>query len=162
MPPDYTFRKVTRADYPMIRRWLDAPHVAAIWGTPDEEIALIEAEIGGGDCQMYIVEAGAPFAFVQDWGADLADVPHYGDMPAGTRSLDTFLGDPDYLGQGHAKGYIRQYAEALIAGGAPRVVTDPRLSNPRGIAMYRGAGFRPIDIRTCEDGAPVQVMEFAP
>lgn len=162
MQPDYTFRKAARADYPMLRQWLQEPHVASVWGLPEEEIALMDAEMDGGDCQMWIVSADRPFAFVQDWGAHEADVPHYTDQPHGARSVDTFLGDPAYLGRGHAKRYVRRYAQTLGANGAPAVLTDPRLTNPRAIAMFAGAGFKPRDVRVCEDGTDVQIMEFQP
>jgi len=40
----------------------------------------------------------------------------------------------------------------------PAVLTDPDPANSRAIAAYARAGFRPLEIRPCEDGDPVQVM----
>ncbi len=159
---DYRFVPVTRADYPLLRRWLAEPHVAATWGEPEEEIALIEQDIDGGDCQMHVVHADAPIGFIQDWCPHLVGVPHMTDLPQGTRAIDTFLGEPAYLGQGHAKAYVRQYVDRLLVQGAPLVATDPRLDNSRGLAMYRGAGFRDYAQRRCETDEMVQVLTYTP
>ena len=161
--PEYAFTRAMRQDFPMLRDWLAMPHVAQAWGDPDEEIALIEAEIDGGDCQMHVVSVDdTPVGYIQDWCPHLAGVPHMTDQPAGTRAVDTFLGSPDHLGKGHAKAYVRRYAKRLLSRAAARVVTDPHLTNPRGIAMYRAAGFRPGPQRTSETGAQVVLMTFAP
>jgi aminoglycoside 6'-N-acetyltransferase len=157
---DYRFVRVIRADYPMLRHWLAEPHVAAFWGDPDTEIALIDEEVDGGDCNMHVVWSDRPFAFVQDWGVHDYGAPHFRDTPPGTRGVDTFLGETAYHGKGHAKAYIRQYARALIASGAPMVVTDPSPDNLRAIAMWRGAGFLPGETRPSETGEPALCMTF--
>ncbi|MDJ0629384.1 MAG: GNAT family N-acetyltransferase [Rhodobacter sp.] len=151
---------MTRADYPLLRRWLAERHVVGIWGSPDEEIALIEREIDGGDCQMHIVHAETPIGYIQNWDAHAEG--HYRDLPRGTRAIDTLLGEPGSLGKGHAKAYTRLYSDQLLSQGAPMVVADPRLTNSRGIAMYRAAGFRPHAQRRCETGEMVQILTYAP
>lgn len=158
--PLYEFRKITRADYPMLRRWLAEPHIAGWWGSPDEEIALIEEDIDGGPTDMRIVSLGGePFAFAQDYPAHHWPMPHYADFPQGTRAMDTFLGDPAYLGKGHASRYLRQRALKLAAV-YPKVVIDPSPDNIRAVRAYRAAGFVGERIVPCEDGEPVIVMEF--
>ena len=160
---DYEFVPVTRADLPLLRRWLSEPHVRAWWGDPDAEIALMEVDLEAGPSDMRIVHhAGRPFAYVQDYPAHHWEMPHYADFPEGTRAVDTFLGEPAMLGQGHAAGYLRARAEALLAAGAPGVVIDPSPDNARAVRAYRAAGFRGEQIRPCEDGSPVIVMEFRP
>jgi len=49
MPAEYGFPKLTRADYPMLRRWLAEPHIAGWWGDPDTQIAPRE------DCDAVLV-----------------------------------------------------------------------------------------------------------
>lgn len=160
---DYSFLKVTRDDYPMLRGWLAQPHIQNWWGDPDDEIALIEEDIDNGPTDMRIVHHKAhPFAYVQDYPAHHWDMPHYADFPKGTRAMDTFLGDPQMLGQGHAARYLRERATALLADGAPSVVIDPDPKNIAAVRAYRSAGFMGDTIRPCEDGDPVIVMEFCP
>jgi aminoglycoside 6'-N-acetyltransferase len=164
-PPDtrFGFRPVQRGDDAMLLGWLAQPHVRETWGDPDHELALIHAEIDAGDCKMHVVTMHAwPIGFIQDWCPHLAGVPHFPDMPLGTRAVDMFLGDADLLGHGVASAFVRAYTDCLKTAGVPAVVTDPRLSNPRGIAMYRRAGFVTGDTRIAEDGARVQCMTFRP
>ncbi|NGQ91861.1 acetyltransferase [Rhodobacter sp. HX-7-19] len=163
----YTFPRLTRADYPLMRGWLAQPHVRAWWGDPEEEIALIEEDIDtnghGGPTDMRLVALeGQPFAYVQDYPAHHWGAPQYAAFPAGARAVDTFLGDPAFLGRGHAGRYLRQRCAELVAEGATAVVIDPSPDNERAVRAYRRAGFAPRGILPCEDGDPVLVMEFEP
>ncbi len=152
---------VTRADLPMLGRWLDEPHVSPWWGPRDWEVKLIEEELGQRPTDMRIVHHdGRPFAFVQDYPAHHWPMPQYADMPEGTRAVDTFLGDPAYLGKGHAAGYLNQRARELVDAGYPAVVVDPSPDNARALRAYRAAGFEDVGIRPCEDGDPVVVLRF--
>ena len=119
-PEAYAFPKLTRADYPLMRRWLAQPHVRAWWGDPDTEIALIDEDIDTGPTDMRLVAwGGTPFAYVQDYPVHHWPLPHFADCPAGTRGMDTFLGEPAWLGQGHGAAYLRQRARQLLADGHP-------------------------------------------
>ncbi|OSP55696.1 GNAT family N-acetyltransferase [Pseudoruegeria sp. SK021] len=159
--PEYTFLPVTRADIPRLRHWLSGAHIGGWWGDPETEIALIGADMDSGQADMRIVwHEGTPFAFVQDYPAHHWPAPHYADLPKAARALDTFLGDPDFLGQGHASGYLRSRAQALLDRGAPCVCVDPDPTNLRAIAAYEKAGFDGSEIRDCDDGDKVRVMIF--
>jgi aminoglycoside 6'-N-acetyltransferase len=162
-PETYGFPRVTRDDYPLLRRWLGEPHVRAWWGDPEDEIALIEDDMDGGPTDMRLVTlGGVAFAYVQDYPAHHWPMPHYAHYPPGTRAIDTFLGEPNCLGRGHAARYLRQRALDLLAAGCPALVIDPDPANLRAAAAYRRAGFRDRGIRPCEDGDPVIVMDFSP
>lgn len=163
----YTFPRLTRADYPLMRGWLAQPHVRAWWGDPETEIAMIDEDIdsngNGGPTDMRLVALdGQPFAYVQDYPAHHWPMPHYAAFPPGTRAVDTFLGDPAFLGQGHAPRYLRQRCTDLVAQGATAVVMDPDPDNERAVRAYRRAGFVPRGIAPNEEGAPALVMEFDP
>ncbi|WP_238364784.1 GNAT family N-acetyltransferase [Mesobacterium pallidum] len=160
---DYGFAPLTRADYPLMRGWLAQPHVRAWWGDPDDEIAMIDSDIDTGPTDMRIVtHAGQPFAYVQDYPAHHWPMPHYADFPEGTRAMDTFLGEPSMLGQGHAARYLRARAKALLAQGAAAVVMDPSPDNAGAVRAYRAAGFVGDEIRQSEEDKPVLVLAFHP
>ncbi|WP_373353997.1 GNAT family N-acetyltransferase [Pseudoroseicyclus sp. CXY001] len=161
MAGGYRFVPVTRADLPLLERWLSGAHMSPWWGDPAEEIALIEEEIGIGPTDMRIVHHGeTPFAFVQDWDATTG--PQFGSVPPGSRAVDTFLGEPSWLGKGHAPRYLRARALELLVAGAPEVVIDPDPENARAISAYRRAGFHGEAIRTDGEGYDVLVMTFSP
>lgn len=158
--PDYGFRPMIPADLPMFKRWLDQPHMGGWWADGATEARLVAEEFGQTRVDMRIVTAdGIPFAFVQDYDAMAFDAPQYVDLPRGARAIDTFLGDPAYLGQGHAGAYLRQRAAALRQT-APLVAVDPSPANARAIAAYTRAGFAFHRLTPCEDGDMVHVMTY--
>lgn len=144
----------------MFRHWLDQPHMGGWWGDSGTETRLVEEDMAGDQVDMRIVELrGTPFAYVQDYNAHAFDAPQYADLDAEARAVDTFLGDPAFLGQGHGAGFIGQRIRQLRRD-YPLVCVDPDPENTRAIAAYRAAGFRALRICPCEDGDPVLVMTF--
>lgn len=155
---DYTFRKMTRDDYPMFEHWINQPHIDGWWDSAGVELRLIEEDMDKGIVQMHIAMCdGTPFAYIQDYNAHAFDAPQYQDQPNDARAMDTFLGDPAYMGKGHGSGYIAARLSELRRD-YPAILVDPDIKNTRAIKAYTRAGFRPLDIRPCEDGDPVQVM----
>lgn len=155
---DYTFRPFTRADLPMFKHWLDQPHLAGWWGDSDTEARLVEDDMETGVVDMRIVESdGTPFAYIQDYNAHAFGAPQYAEYDQNARAIDTFLGDPAFLGQGHGQGFIAARLRQLRRH-FPVVLVDPDPANTRAIAAYTRAGFRVGKITPCEDGDPVQVM----
>lgn len=145
----------------MLRRWLASLHVRAWWGEPDEELALIEADIDDGPTDMRVVWLkDRPIGYVQDYPVRGRDVPHYVGFPEGTRAVDTLLGDPACLGRGLGADFLCQRAEEIINAGHPAVVADPSPDNVCAVAAYRAAGFDGDTIRTDQDGNPVLVLQF--
>ncbi|MEM1101188.1 MAG: GNAT family N-acetyltransferase [Pseudomonadota bacterium] len=154
----YSFRAITPDDLPMFKAWLAEPHIDGWWGEPGVEARLVEEELGGPRVDMRLAcYDGTPFAFIQDYGAHAFGAPQYEDQPDDARAIDTFLGNPAYLGQRHGAGYIAARLAELRARFS-RIVTDPDPANTRAIAAYSSAGFRPHDTRPCEDGDLVHVM----
>ncbi|GAA3864499.1 GNAT family N-acetyltransferase [Celeribacter arenosi] len=155
---DYLFRPLVPADRARIVAWLAQPHIGGWWQDGDTEWPLLAAEFGTGRCDMRVVETGGvPFAFVQDYDVRTWPMPQYDDLPEGARAMDTFLGNPAYIGRGHGAGYIRARADALLAQ-FPLVAVDPSPENTRAIRAYTAAGFVPRCTTPCEDGDPVTVM----
>lgn len=141
MEPAYAFHPMNGNDLPMVGRWLATPEVARWWGNPEEQYALVSGDLDHPDMDQFVVTfEGRPFAYLQcyrlsAWNAGL------GDQPPGTRGIDQFIGEPDMIGRGHGANFIRRFADGLLQGGAPRVVTDPDPDNSRAIGAYEKAGF---------------------
>lgn len=158
-PHDYAFRAMTVDDLPMIRDWLAQPHVAAWWGDPAEQFALVSGDLGHSAMNQFIVAAGDhSFAYLQCYDPAACPEGGLGVQPAGTRGIDQFIGDPAMVEQGHGSAFIRVFVERLLMNGAPRVVTDPNPDNARAIRAYKKAGLRRQDlVDTCDGPALLMV-----
>jgi aminoglycoside 6'-N-acetyltransferase len=45
------------------------------------------------------------------------------------------------IDRGHGSAFIHIFADGLLAGGTPRLVTDPDPANARAVRAYEKAGF---------------------
>lgn len=158
---NYRFVKVGRGDYPMLRQWLASPHIGGWWDPPDQEIALIEKDMDNPRVDMRIVWLDdMPFAFVQDYDLLESQEHYYCSKPPKSRSLDTFIGVPQFLQKGHAARYLRVRCGQLIGAGVPYVFIDPEVENTRAVRAYQGAGFVIIEHAECSEGTKVCVMQY--
>jgi len=147
-PCPYAFRAMSAADLPKIRQWLANPHVATWWGNPDEQFALVSADLLHQSMQQFIVALDdRPFAYLQCYDPNAWPNNGFGAFPSGTRGIDQFIGEADMTERGHGSALIRAFVDDLLAAGTPRVLTDPNEANARAIRAYEKAGFhkeRPI------------------
>lgn len=139
----YLMRRATEADLPMLTRWRARPHVVEWWGSP-----LVEPEgekLAEPRIAMWIVEReGRPFAFAQDYDVHGWSPHPFSHLPAGSRGIDQYIGEPDMLGRGHGSAFVRAHVDRLFAKGAPAVGTDPHPNNARARRAYEKAGFHTI------------------
>jgi aminoglycoside 6'-N-acetyltransferase len=158
---DYEFLAMTSADLPLIRRWLDTPHVSQWWHDPAEQFELVSGDLDHPDMAQFIVASDRqPFAYLQcynlsDWNTG------FGPQPSGTRGLDQFIGEADMLDRGHGSAFIRSFAERLLALGTPRVVIDPDPANARAIRAYAKAGFVKDRVVDTPDGPALLMVRDA-
>jgi aminoglycoside 6'-N-acetyltransferase len=149
----YEFRPFIEADFPIIREWLAQPHVVEWWGDTEEQFALVSGDLSEPAMDQFIVSAdGRPFGYVQSFDLVAWPDPCFHDQPRGTRAVDQFIGEPDMINRGHGSGFMRAFAETLLAAGAPRVITDPDPDNARAIRAYEKAGFGKNGIVETRDG----------
>ncbi len=144
----------------MLRRWLRMPEVVRWWGAPEEQAALLEGDLNEPLMVMRIVSFNrSPFAYAQDY--DVASWPQvqFSHLPAGTRAIDAFIGEPDMIGRGHGSAFLRRLAERLISEGASVVAIDPDVANLRARRAYAKAGV--VEDRSADTrGDAVSVMLF--
>ncbi|HYF56723.1 MAG TPA: GNAT family N-acetyltransferase [Salinarimonas sp.] len=158
-PEAYHVRPMTRADLPLARRWLETPEVRRWWGDPDEQAALLEADLSEPGMRMWIVSwGGRPFAYVQDYDPAFWGLPPFAGVPPGSRGMDPFIGEPDMLGRGHGAAFLRAHADRLLAQGAPAVFIDPDPRNERAIRAYGKAGFEALGERLDPAGDRILLM----
>jgi aminoglycoside 6'-N-acetyltransferase len=144
----YAFRPMTAADLATVRHWLAQPHVAQWWGDPDEQFALVSGDLGHPSMDQFIVASDTgPFAYLQCYDPAAWPQNGFGDLPAGARGVDQFIGEADMIDRGYGSALIRSFVDDLLRAGAPQVLTDPSPANGRAIRAYEKAGFhkaRPV------------------
>ena len=156
----YAFRPAARADLPMLARWLGTPEAMRWWGDPAEQYELLAGDLDEPRMAMRIVSFdGRPFAYAQYYEVHAWPQPHLAALPAGSRAIDTFIGEPGMLGIGHGAAYLRVLAIELRAAGALAVAVDPHRDNARARRAYANAGFRGETVVETADG-PAVVMIY--
>ncbi len=155
---NYSFRRLTEADLPLMRRWLMTAHVRTWWPDADKQIALMEQDMNNPELDMWVVALiDRPFAYLHDHDKNSFGMPQYTDLPQGTRVMSTFVGDADFQGQGHSVGFIEAHVRNLRRR-FPMVAVGPNTTDTRGISVYRQAGFMNRRLASTRDGRLVQVM----
>jgi aminoglycoside 6'-N-acetyltransferase len=158
----YKFQPMTEADLPLMRRWLEMPHVENWWGEPDEQFALVSGDIGEPAMQQFIVHSDErPIGYIQSYNPVNWHGHGFGEQPTGTLGIDQFIGELDMVGRGHGSAFIRQFIEQLLAGGAPRIVTDPDPGNARAIRAYQKAGFSKSHLIDTVEGVALLMVRDA-
>lgn len=158
----YMFRPMTSADLPLLKRWLAAPHVVEWWGDAEEQFELVSGDLDEPAMDQFIVTTGdRPFAYIQCYNPEIWPEGGLGLHPDGTRGIDQFIGEIDMVGRGHGSAFIRAFAERVIAGGAPRVVTDPDPDNARAVRAYEKAGFEKMHLVDTSDGTALLMVRNA-
>lgn len=155
---NYSFRKLTREDLPLMARWLQASHVRVWLPDADKQIALMKQDMDNPNINMQVVCLIAhPFAYIHDHDARTFGMPQYADLPMGSRVLSTFVGDSDFMGQGHSTGYVDAHIRSLRMK-HPLVAVGPNTTDTRAIGVFALAGFRKRRLASTRDGKLVQVM----
>lgn len=157
----YVFRAMTAADLPTIERWLETPHVREWWGDPTEQYLLVSGDLDEPAMDQFIVSAdGSDFAYIQCYDLTAWN-SGFGEQPKGTRGIDQFIGVSGMIERGHGSALIRAFVDRVLAGGAPRVVTDPDPDNIRAIRAYEKAGFEKSGLVDTPDGTALLMVRNA-
>ena len=64
---NYDFHPMSAADLPLMRRWLEMPHVREWWGEPETELDYIHDMIEGRDTTRPFIFSvdGEPMGYIQ-------------------------------------------------------------------------------------------------
>ena len=141
-------RPATIADVPLLRQWDDEPHV--IESDPNDDWQW-ETELGKDVAwreQLIAEVAGRAIGFVQIIDPALEESHYWGDVPAGLRAIDIWIGEPDALGKGHGTLMMREaIARCFAAPDVTAIIIDPLASNTRAIRFCERFGFTPVERR---------------
>ena len=146
----FSFRPMTAADLPLLHRWLQEPHVRALYDDvlrTLDAVAAYYADTSPGARRREIsdrVAGRGTFAYLQTYR--ISDHPEYaaivqvGETDA---SIDMLIGEPAYAGRGLGGPLLRAFVDAVVWGatGAEVAWIAPSVTNRRGIRAYEKAGF---------------------
>lgn len=151
------FRDLRREDFPLVVRWLEAPHVAAAeWGAMEASLAEVESEYGAGvdgrspAAAFLVYEGERPIGLIQC--CRLGDEPQHMeelsmiDPPPAAVGIDYLIGEADRVGRGAGTEMIRQFTARIWESrpDAPSVVVRVLADNPASWRALEKAGFSRI------------------
>jgi aminoglycoside 6'-N-acetyltransferase len=144
-----SFRPLDRSDFPLLQKWLSAPHVAAWWGDPLAVVA-VDAKYGprvdGTEpTHVFVIEhRGKPIGFIQwyRWSDYLLHASQLGADPS-SAGIDLAIGELSMLGLSLGPLVIREFLRQIVLAGTgiSAVITDPAEGNLRSLRAFEKAGF---------------------
>lgn len=150
MKDRFTFAVASLADQPMIERWVKRPHVSE-WlhgeGLQNTLDSLTQSFEGATDRQHWIAfHNGTPFGYLLTSEVDQSDEWVSSIEFSGKKgiSLDIFICETDYLGQGFGTKMIVEFINTHLAD-VSDVLIDPEVKNRRAVHVYQKVGFKIVE-----------------
>jgi aminoglycoside 6'-N-acetyltransferase len=152
-PASYDFHPMSVGDLPLMRHWLEQPHVREWWGEPEPEIHYIRDMIEGRDTTRPFIFSvdGKSAGYIQYWFVGhhqnetwIADYPWLAELPSDAVGVDLTIGEASLLSRGVGSDALRLFTERLAAEGYHTIIIDPDPANGRAVRAYEKAGYRAI------------------
>jgi aminoglycoside 6'-N-acetyltransferase len=147
-----SFRELGRSDFPLLQKWLAAPHVAA-WWSERADLASIEEKYGpaidGSEpIYVYLIQCeDVPIGWIQwyRW----RDFPGHAvqlGAEATSAGIDLAIGEIEMTRLGLGPCAIREFGTnyIFIHADVSAIVADPSASNTPSISAFRKAGFNVV------------------
>lgn len=157
------FLPLTEAHLPLLLKWLETPHVKEWW---DQDVVWTEElirekyssyvqgykrlEIAGKivkkPIHAYIINYNNnPIGYIQYYNA--YDFPReqgdkLEDLPLSLASIDLFIGEKEYIGEGIGPLLMDQFIQNYIFKNFSAVFVDPDTGNTGAIKAYKKCGFK--------------------
>jgi aminoglycoside 6'-N-acetyltransferase len=155
-----TWRHVTPEDFPLLERWLSAPHVARWWNCESSAQAVARdfgpsarREEPNEDLLAFL--DGSPLgllqrSFLRDFPEDLAELALITAVPPRAMSIDYLIGDVANVGRGLGPAMIRSALDRLWVEhpGAECVIVPVHADNVASWRALEKAGLTCVG--TCE------------
>lgn len=138
----FTFRRLQRADLPLVRSWRNLEHVSQWWGPPRD----LEAEyLTSAEPVRYFIALldTRPVGLIQHyrWADHPVEAQGVGADPD-EDGIDYFLGDPELLGAGHGAAMLQSFLHRVVRAGQARGVRiDVAEANRRSWRCLEKLGF---------------------
>lgn len=145
---ELTFRPMTADDLPLVRAWLDEPHVHPWWSPTDYDTDVVPAVRGEEAMEPWIlVIDGRDSGYFQTYDIGI-DEPYRAacatvGVDAGTAGMDYMLGDAGLIGKGVGSAAIHHFVTDVVFGHGPwpAVCAGPDPANLASIRVLEKNGF---------------------
>jgi aminoglycoside 6'-N-acetyltransferase len=167
----FTFRRVSRADFPLIAEWLAQPHIARWWNhefTPEAVERDFGSSVDGaepGEDYLALLD-GRPAGLIQysryaDYPEYLAELARLTPVPEHAVSIDYLIGDATLTGRGLGKAMITRFDERVweASSVATCIVVPVNAANEASWRALLGAGFRIVARGEMEPDNPMDGRE---
>ena len=170
-PARIGFAPVELKHYPLLRTWLNAPHMLEWWGDPEEEFGFIRDMVEGRDTTrpFLILLDGEPAGYIQYWflghhqnEAWTKDNPWLLELPQEAVGVDLSIGQAHRLSAGIGSAALSAFVARLRGLGHETIIIDPDPANARAVRAYAKAGFRPLAALAGRTGDGVLLMQHDP
>jgi aminoglycoside 6'-N-acetyltransferase len=167
LPYAVGFRRLTRADFPMLATWLAEPAVARWWNhewTPEALERDFGPSVDGSEPNQDWVAlvGGRPVGLLQrsrvaDYEENLRDFASAVEVPAGALTLDDLVGDPTSYGKGLGTAMIAAMAARSWDDlpDAPAILVAVVAANTASWRALEKAGFLQVGEGRFEPDNPV-------
>ena len=156
MGAEYRFRRLTRAEFPVLAGWLAAPHVARWWNhehSPEAVERDFGAAVDGAEPSedLLVLRDGEPIGLMQrsrlaDYPDELASYAALADFPAEAVQIDYLIGDVALTGRGIGTEMLRAAVADVWRAypEAPAVVVAVVAANRASWRALERAGLRRV------------------
>ena len=144
-----SFRELGRSDFPLLQKWLAAPHVA-VWWNEAFDLESLETHYGPAidgrePVYLYVIQHdSAPIGWIQ-WYRWRDFPEHASRLEAGDTSagIDLAIGEVEMTGRGLGPAVITEFGRNYIFShdDIDAIVADPAAGNARSVRAFRNAGF---------------------
>ena len=146
-------RPAETSDIELLQEWDSKPHVIAASGSDTPWDWRAELGISPAWRDLLIAEVdGRSIGVMQIIEPAEEESRYWGDVAAGQRAIDIWIGEESYLGRGYGTRMMRMALEKCFDGyGATAVLIDPLVSNQDAHRFYERLGFRRLERRQFGD-----------
>lgn len=141
-------RAATPDDLALLRHWDEQPHVRA--ASPNDDWGW-EVELQRNPewrAQLIAEVDGRPVGYLEIIDPAADEEQYWGDVPAGLRAIDVWIGEEADLGKGYGTRMMEMALARCFADPAVvAVLVDPLAANVRAHRFYERLGFRFVERR---------------
>ncbi|MEX0792879.1 MAG: GNAT family N-acetyltransferase [Pirellulaceae bacterium] len=141
-------RPATIDDLDLLRHWDEQPHVIASDPNDDWNWEMELQRSPEWREQLIAESEGRPIGFLQIIDPAQEESHYWGDVPAGLRAIDIWIGEGSDLGQGYGTQIMRlALARCFADPEVSAVLIDPLAANIRAHRFYERLGFEFLERR---------------